>query len=136
MRVMFSVPSKPSPELCQAILAHGTLDPDKLKRVFFDYFVSEDRPQTYVLPRSILRNTIETSISHMVDVGEKFPKFELRTDASKFIRCCYKSIWGALLLEWKARLILASGGKPDDSEIPHGFDPWVDLNPPEYSKTD
>lgn len=110
-------------------MADGLLDLDKLKRVLFDYFVSEDRPQTYVLPRSILRETIETSISHMVGVGEQFPKFELETDASKFINCCYGSIWRALLLEWKARLILAAGGTPDDSKLPRGFDPWIDLNP-------
>jgi hypothetical protein len=135
MRVIFSVPSEPSPELCQAILAHGTLHPDKLKRALFDYFVSEARPQTFVLPRSILRETIETSISHMMSVTEEFPKFELGTDASKFIRCCYKSIWRGLLLEWKSRLILATGGKPADSELPHGFDPWIDLNPPKNSTT-
>jgi hypothetical protein len=135
MRVIFSVPSEAPPELCQAILAQGMLDPDKLKRVLFDYFVSEDRPQTFVLPRSILRETIETSISHMIGATEEFPKFELGTDASKFIRCCYASIWRALLLEWKARLILAIGGKPADSEFPHGVDPWIDLNLPENSAT-
>lgn len=127
MRVIFSVPSQPPPELSEAILAHGALDPDKLKRVFFDYFISEERPQTYILPRSILRETIETSISRIIGVSKEFPKFGLGSDASKFIRCCYESIWRSLLREWKARLILACGGKPATSEIPRGFDPWVDL---------
>jgi hypothetical protein len=128
VRITFSIPTEPSPELHQAILADGVLDLDKLKRALFDYFVSEDRPQTYILPRSILRETIETSISNMMGVAEEFPKFGMKADASKFIQCCYGSIWRALLLEWKARLILAAGSKPDHSELPGGFDPWIDLH--------
>jgi hypothetical protein len=124
---MFSVPSKPPPELCQLLSKH-VHDPDKLKWALFDYFVCEDHPQTYVLPRSVLRETIESSISHMIEAAKEFPKFRLATDASKFITCCYESIWRALLLEWKARLILARGRKPADSELPNGFEPWIDLS--------
>ena len=127
MRVIFSVPTEPPPELCQAILAPGPLDPDKLKRKLFAYFVSEDRPQTYVLPRSIVRGTIEKSITHVMEAAKEFPKFELETDVAKFTRACYKEIWRALLVEWKARLIVATGIKPGDAERPNGSDPWIDL---------
>jgi hypothetical protein len=127
MRITFFIPNEPPPELTQAIRRQGVLDPDKLKQILFDYFVSEDRPQTYVLPRSILREKIEGCIGHMLDVAKEFPTFELETDASKFITCCYESIWRALLLEWKARMIMACGRKPADTELPRGFDPWIDL---------
>jgi hypothetical protein len=133
MRLTFSIPNEPSPELCRAMLTYGASDPDKLKRVLFDFFVSVDRPQTYILPRTVVRKTVETCVSHTMDISREFPKFSLETDSSKLIRCCYASVWRALLLEWKSRLILASGRTPADSELPSGFDPWIDLTPSENS---
>jgi hypothetical protein len=127
MRVHFSVPNEPPAELCQAISATDACDPDKLKRKLFAYLVSEDRPQTYVLPRSILRETIETSIAHMMNVAKEFPQFELGTDATKFVKCRYETIWRALLTEWKVRLIVACGKRPCETERPRDFDPWIDI---------
>lgn len=128
MRLIFSIPTEPSPELYQTILTDGAADVEKLKHALFAYFVSVDRPQTYVLPRSVVRNTVETSIAHTLGVSREFPKFALGTDPSKLIRSCYASVWRALLLEWKARLILASGKTSATSPLPRGFDPWIDLS--------
>lgn len=128
MRVFFSVPSEAPSQLYEAISEDGVLDAAKLKLLLFRYFVSEDLPQTYILPRSILREVIDKSISHMSAYEKEFPEFGLLNDARKFVKCSYDDIWGVLVKEWKARLISACGHKPGEVELPRGFDPWLDLN--------
>lgn len=128
MRLTFSIPDEPSSELYEMTLKDPKMLPDRIKDALFDYFCSVDRPQTYILPRNLVRRTVDECVSHYMEILEKFPKFSLDTNRPKFVRCCYGSIWRTLLLEWKSRLILATGRTAADSELPSGFDPWLDLS--------
>jgi hypothetical protein len=127
MRVLFSAPDEPPEELCGTILGNGIPLQKALRLGLFDYFVSINRPQTSMLPRTVLRRVIETNVANWMEMVEQLPQFELAADPAKLFRCCYRSVWRALLLEWKARLLLAWGRTPEETEFPSGFDPWIDL---------
>src|SRR5438105_3308688 len=113
-RIPFTVPEEPPKRLLALSSKPAHRFTESLKFALFNYFVSYDRPQTAMLPREILRRTIVAEIESMCQTMLVFPVFDLYRDRKKFIRCCYHNVWRKLLLEWRARLLLAMGRKPKE----------------------
>lgn len=125
-RVAFTVPDEPPKRLLALSSKSAHRFSESLKFAMFNYFISFERPQTAMLPREILRRTVEEGIIYLCEIMMEFPQFDLYRDRKKFIRCCYKNVRGKLLLEWKARLLCALGKDPREIDFPSS-DPWLDL---------
>jgi hypothetical protein len=81
-----------------------------------------------MLPRDIIRRAVVDEIESLCQTMLEFPVFDLYRDRKKFIRCCYRNVWRSLLGEWKARLLLATGKKPNQIEnFPVGSEPVLEL---------
>ena len=127
MRIPFAVSAEPPPDLLIAFAdaqIHDATFRDRFQQALSDYFTSSSQPQTFMLPRNLVKRTVIDAIAHFQQTATKFPKFEVDTHPKKFVRCCYRKVWRTLLDEWKARLLLAAGKTP---AIPSTFDPWLDI---------
>src|SRR4051794_23467083 len=96
-RVPFSIPKEPPAEVMRISTRSDATFTEALLRKMYQYFTSARRGQTHMLPRNLVRRTIEAEISDLCQGALVFPVFRLEHRKAKFVRCCYSSVWRRLL---------------------------------------